>query len=64
MRKCKETEHLIKPTFTKEELHELYDMLYIMEAGIIEINNLQKSYNSIFEKLDKYCIAELEEQEE
>ena len=48
---------MTKPKFTIKELHDLYDMMYMMEAGIIKINGIQKSYNSIFEKLEKYCIA-------
>jgi len=48
-----------KITLTDEECHDLYDMLYMIESGLIKINKLQKSYDSIFEKLEEFCIPEL-----
>jgi len=33
----------------------------MIEAGDIKINNWQESYNSIFEKLEEFCIPELKD---
>jgi len=55
----KKEENKIK--LTDEECHDLYDMMYMIEAGDIKINNWQESYNSIFEKLEEFCIPELKD---
>lgn len=44
---------------TKNELHDLYDMLHMLEAGTLKINGCQESFNSIFDKLEPMVIPEL-----
>jgi len=51
----------MKIELTSKEAHDLYDMMYMIEAGTIKINNAQESFNSIFEKLEKYCFPELKD---
>jgi len=44
---------------TEEQAHDLYDLMYMVEAGDIKTNNLQESYDAIFEILEAYCVPEL-----
>jgi hypothetical protein len=49
----------MKLELTNQQAHDLYDMLYMIESGDIKINNLQESYNEIFNMLEEYCVPEL-----
>lgn len=49
---------------TERELHDLYDMLYMMDAGTIKINGCQGSWNSIFEKIEPIAVPELYNKED
>jgi hypothetical protein len=48
---------------TKEELHDLYDMLYILDSGDMEVNGLMKSWQSIFNKIEPIVVPELRQGE-
>lgn len=45
--------------FTKKELDDLYDMLYILESGELRINKLDKSWKSIMKKIELIVVPEL-----
>lgn len=48
---------------TKEEIHDLYDMLYMMDTGILKINGCLKSWESLFEKIEPIVVPELHEKD-
>jgi len=48
-----------KPEFTKEELHDLLDMLQLIYVPDIKLNKLTESYFSVLRKLEDYCIPEI-----
>ena len=48
---------------TEKELHDLYDMLYMMDSGIIKINGCQESWNSIFGKVEPIAVPELHKED-
>ncbi len=57
-----------KPNFTEKELHDLIDIVYIMQdypnfISIIKLNKCDKSLESIKEKLEDYCFPELKEKD-
>lgn len=53
----------MKIELTKKEIEDLYDMLYMMDAGVIKINNCQKSWNLIFNKIEPIVVPELHKKE-
>ena len=49
---------------TKEELEDLYDMLYMMDSGTVKINNCQKTWNKLFELIEPIVVPEIKSEGE